>query len=502
MKHIYTSALRATMAILLALVSCTLAAKDFTYDFSSSVPSAWTSTPAPFGYETASPARGTQYTSNATLTLKGMTNVTKVVITCSCNVAGENSIALAVGGSTWGSETLAKESNVEKTFTGAAATGDVVISITRSSKSVYISRVVVTAEDGSTGGGDTGDGDGEKDDDKQLDPSYKYGEPTIVTPSGDLCSNTAYSFVQNNVKVETTTGAQTATYFGCNAGNSITFTATQPIYGIAINGYVKKDFAATTTAGDIVYVDASEDYVEANPVAIIYDINSKSVTIECEKQLRCYSVELYFNDNPDAEIDDPWGDDGGEYTYEYEPTTASKLNIAFDYLEYADYSELAGYPYTDLYFDNDKFILEAAVFQTATPGTAIAPGTYAITDTYDEGTVQASPGGDDYYDYPTYIATDFDEEGYYMTSYYIVSGTLTVANDPAGVKMTLVGKTYYGSTVNATFVGKPVKAGDDSDAIDGIEAATKTASGKMVRDGKIVIVKNGRTYNTAGQIIK
>lgn len=498
--------------LLMALLfSAPMWAGESTYDFLTKIPAGWTSNPAPFAFESANLARGAQYTSSATLTLKGMQNVSKVEVTCSTNNSG-NSISLSVGGKVWDTIELAKENGVVKTFTGSAASGDIVLSITRSAKSIYISKIVVTADNAGggsdSGGGDTGGGD------SGLNPSYEYAEPTVITPSGATGSNTPYEFIQNNVQVSTLVGAQTATYFGCNAGSKITFTATQPIKGLSINGYVKKDFAAIASSGEIVYADASEDYVEADPVLVIYDIDSKSVTISCDKQLRCYSVKLYFEDNPEEEVENAGGGgDDFDFTYDWEPTTPKKLDIAFDELNYMDLSEYMGYDLMDLYFSSDDYEMELYAFSPRAKGTILPVGTYEINATYEPGTIQASPGGTDEEDYPSYIAAAFEydsdyDDWFYTEAYYLVSGTLTVAADPMGVRMTLNAKTYYGSTVSATFVGKGIdymgeEEDDDDDAIKGISAEENVPQPrKFMQDGKIFIRMGGHTYQVSGMKTK
>lgn len=497
-----------TILTLFAVFAMSLSAmaSEVTYDFSTAIPTGWTASAKPNGFETSGSNRGTQFTTNATLTLSGVKNVTKVVVTCSCNIESGNSLGVSVGGSVWGTENLKKENDVEKTFTGAAASGNLVLSITRTSKSVYIKKVVVYGNvDGGNDDGDKKEDDG--DNDSQLNPNYRYAEPTIVVCPGAVGSNMAYQFVSNNILVNTSLGAQAEKYFSCNAGNTISFTATKNIKAIVVNGYIKQNFSATASSGEIVYVDASDDAVEAEPVLAVTDVNSKTITITCEKQMRCYSVSFYFEENPDVEIDDDFGgDDEGDYTYEYESTTAKTMNITFEELGYTDYSEDMGYNITDLYFVSEDYEMEMWVFAPSVSGTGIAPGTYEINSTYQEGTVQASPGGDDIYDYPTFVATDFeyDEEygEWYYTPYYVVSGTLKVEKDPAGVKMTIDAKTYYGSTVHATFVGKATTE-DEDDAI--AEIATKsdsTSVTKFMQNGKLLIKKDGKIYNAQGIELK
>lgn len=647
-----------SLLILSLVAGISAQAEDIVYDFSSAIPNGWTSSVTPNDFE----ARGAQFIASGTLTLKGVKDASKVVVLCSCNNAteGQNTISVSVAGKDWGTEQLKKETDVEKTFSGATASGDLVLSLTRGAKSIYIKTVTVTCGEGGQGGGggeEGGEGEGggttteldpnytyaeptvistpgalgsnapyqfiqnnievkcstggayetdfrvnagnsltftatkaikgiaidgfikkdfsatasagtitysEAAEDVEanpvlivkdvnaktvtincvkqlrcyhvafyfdnnpdgsaiegggqgegggegeggggettpdLDPNYTYSEPTSVTSPGEQGSNIKYEFVKNNVKVTCTTGALYNNYFGCNAENSITFTATKPIKGISINGYVKKGFEAEATSGNISYASDSETEVEANPVLILTDVNAKSVTINCLKQMRCYEVSVYFENNPDGDIDDG-GDDEGDYNYDYEPDEATTLNITFDEMEYADYSDYFEYAYTDLYFVSEDYEMELAVFSPSVSGTALAPGTYQITSDYAEGTVQASPGGDDMYDYPAYIAANFfeeDGEWYYENAYYIVSGTLTVAADPAGVKMTLNGKTYKGSTVNATFVGNPVNYNEE----EGIATAKTDDSVpgivKQIRSNQIIIRQGQRTLDLQGR---
>lgn len=483
-------------------------AEDIVYDFSSAIPSGWTSSVTPNGFETSGYARGAQFTASGTLTLKGLKDVSKIVILCSCNIDTGNSIAVSVNGKDWGTEALVKETDVEKTFTGAVATGDVVLSLTRGSKSIWIKTVTVTCGTATGGGegegGEGGEGGGTTTD---LDPSYTYAEPTVVSTPGAVGNNMPYEFVKNNIKVSCTTGAVTDTYFGCNAGATLTFTATKPIKGISIDGYVKKGFDVTVSAGDVEFLSDEETEIEDNPVVVIYDIDAKTVTLNCVKQLRCYNVSFYFEGNPEEEISGggTGGGDEGDYNYDYEPDEATTLNITFDEMEYADYSDYFDYAYTDLYFISEDYEMELAVFSPSVSGTALAPGTYQITSDYAEGTVQASPGGDDMYDYPAYIATDFeyDEEydaWYYNSAYYIVSGTLTVASDPAGVKMTLKGKTYKGTTVNASFIGQPTKYEEEEEGIATAKTDDKVPGVvKQIRNNQIIIRQANRTLDLQGR---
>lgn len=147
-----------------------------------------------------------------------------------------------------------------------------------------------------------------------LDPEWSYDEPTVVyVPEAMTVQGDAYTFVDNNIQVSCTKGAVNDSYFSVHAGYEMTFTATRNIKGLVINGFVKKDFECTTNRGEAEYLTPYVD-LEADPVVVVRDIDANSVTLSCVKQLRCYSVEVYFDSNPDVEIGG--GTDGGDFVFD------------------------------------------------------------------------------------------------------------------------------------------------------------------------------------------
>ena len=143
-----------------------------------------------------------------------------------------------------------------------------------------------------------------------LNTSYVYAEPTNVLPQDTTILKKEYAFIDNNILVHCsqgsivkedllTEGKEHPAYFNCNANYQITFTATQDIKGIAIDGFGRKDFNTTCDHGTIQFY-TDEDYdVEAYPVLVIMNVNAKSVTLSCPKQIRCYELHVYFKGNPD-----------------------------------------------------------------------------------------------------------------------------------------------------------------------------------------------------------
>lgn len=335
--------------------------------------------------------------------------------------------------------------------------------------------------------------------DGTLDPSYTYSEPTVVINSEEIGSNIAnYSFICNNVQINVTKGARYSSYFGVNAGEQITFTTTRAMKAIVVNGYVKKYFEAEASAGEIAYVEAEDDAVEAEQVLAVTDIDTTVLTISCVKQLRCYSVSMYFEANP--EIDIEGGQEEDDYSFEWEPTEVKTINVTFDSLEVMDMTENLGYACTSLYLMSEEYEMELDVFASTIEGTTILPvGTYQINDSYEANTVMASPGGYEEYDFPSYLITDFEQdaasgEWYYNTVYYLASGTLEIGEAEDGVVMTIHAITHFGSTINATYTyvgGEPVE-----DAVEQITIAAKAH--KMLQNGQLIIEFNGTKYNAAG----
>lgn len=148
-----------------------------------------------------------------------------------------------------------------------------------------------------------------------LVTDFIYPEPTIVGVPDTTIRKKEYAFIRNNILVHCEQGSilkaeadsnpdddeddSHPAYFNCNADYHITFTATQNIKGIAIDGFVRKAFNATCDHGSITYLTDPDKDEEGAPALVIQDINAKSVTLTCPKQIRCYQLRVYFVENPD-----------------------------------------------------------------------------------------------------------------------------------------------------------------------------------------------------------
>ena len=150
---------------------------------------------------------------------------------------------------------------------------------------------------------------------EDLDPAYEYAEPTDVSPKDTTIIKKEYAFIDNNILVHCSLGSilkaeedtderedvdnSHPAYFNCNANYQLTFSAAQPIKGIAIDGFVRKAFDASCDHGTIQFLTDPDMDMEGWPALVIMDIDATSVTLECPKQLRCYGVHVYFQENPE-----------------------------------------------------------------------------------------------------------------------------------------------------------------------------------------------------------
>ncbi|MBP5346896.1 MAG: hypothetical protein J6Y99_11855 [Bacteroidales bacterium] len=501
MKKIFTLFLSA-----FALFS-TMNAEEVIFDFSTEIPTGWTSSPEPKGFEKTGSARGAQYTGNATLTLTGAKGVSKVVVICSTNLAGQNTLSTYVGETQFGkTETLPKENDMEKTFTGSSSDGDIRLVITRKDKSIYIKKVVVTCDEIVINGGG-----GESDDEDLLDENYTYGDTvSIKVPSNEVIYNKKYQFIQNNILIKCTKGTHQDGYFSCAAGEALSIYATRPILAVSINGMVKKAFEAKCDAGKLyfAYDDLSE--VTQSPVLYIDSVNAKSVTITCDKQIQCQEIIVYFTATPDLDLEELFGEEGGDegYTYKYESTEVQTLTPEFDELDIVAFnvemSEEVTLPFVNMYFESEDKELLLQFIAEFDANTGVTPGVYPIDTLLAVGHIVASCGGDEDNDYPSYLITDYreDDEYAYWNSFYLVSGIVTVAADPAGVKVVVDAKSYFGSTIQMTYVGPFIDYSSTIENITADPAQDKQNNKVLTTDGKFYIQRGNLRYNAQGLLVR
>ncbi len=134
-------------------------------------------------------------------------------------------------------------------------------------------------------------------------------------------------------------------------------------------------------------------------------------------------------------------------------------------------------------------------FTKSIDGTIFVPaGTYTIDDSQNVGTVYASEGlSEDDYLLPSYYCT-INSKGYAEKSYFLVSGTVVVANNNGNLKLTVDALNSKGVKVHIEY---------DAPYTDLINAKTTLKGVKtMGADGVIYIQTENNTYNVQGAIVK
>ena len=188
------------------------------------------------------------------------------------------------------------------------------------------------------------------------------------------------------------------------------------------------------------YVEVSGTPAEAEVYAdVTFDDGSKATYY--------YKGKLKFENNDEEE--DP--DNGtGELNWDYEPTETGEYNATFDYCDMNNWGDYYGdgTEYVDMTLTGTEWY---AIFGLCAPlGSGVeAYGTYTVKDGYTDWTAVPSPGGDNDYDYASFVATGMDASGAYSIAYYVASGTVIVAED--GIKFDVV--SHYGSKIQGEYKG-------------------------------------------------
>ncbi|MBQ7209342.1 MAG: hypothetical protein IJS05_00375 [Paludibacteraceae bacterium] len=202
-------------------------------------------------------------------------------------------------------------------------------------------------------------------------------------------------------------------------------------------------------------------------------------------QVRITEFSVTYEGDPG---DDP-GVEPGELTYDYEPSTPTQIEGELTYGEFINYLEEG---VIELYFESDDYVVSLLAFSNSwsTVG-GIVNGNWDINDSQEDGTILASPGGDEEADYPSFVGADIDDEGYYNTSYYLASGYVNVmpaSDNPErdGVKFEINAVSHFGTTIKLTYTGIVEEVEIDDTAVENVEA-------------KPQFDENAPMYNAAGQ---
>ena len=247
-------------------------------------------------------------------------------------------------------------------------------------------------------------------------------------------------------------------------------------------GYVISQgcFVYVVEDGDV--VDAKymvSGYVEVSGTASDAEVFADVVFDDGSKATYYYKGKLRFEDF-DAGIGGGSGGGNGGYTFDCEPMEASEFDVTFDYCQVYNNGDFysTGSDFVTLYLNGAEWMAVYDLFAPLGSGEDVY-GTYTIVDgKYDEWCGVPSSGGTEEGDTPSFFGTDFTGDGYYMTAYYVVSGTVVIAEDGVTIDAT----TYYGSKIKASYAGDVNVMTDDTQVARPMQSvATQQGRRKLVK---------------------
>ena len=189
----------------------------------------------------------------------------------------------------------------------------------------------------------------------------------------------------------------------------------------------------------------------------------------------------------------PWDEEEEELDYTFKSTS---------YVAATDWRP-KGYRIIELFMvDADEtiaadfyFIVDANV--AADPDIVIPEGVYPINASWQSGTTLACSGILPDGPAPSYVCF-VDENGYLDPEglYCLVDGTVTVENIEGKMKLEVDAINSYDIPVKIHYIGEV------DTAVEDVEVEQEVGATKMIKDGQLLIIRNGNTYNVTGALLK
>ena len=144
---------------------------------------------------------------------------------------------------------------------------------------------------------------------------------------------------------------------------------------------------------------------------------------------------------------------------------------------------------------NFYFILDYDV--ASDPNIVLPTGVYPINASWESKTTLACQGILPDGPAPSYVCY-IDKEGYLDPEglYCLVEGTVTVENIDGKMKLEVDALNSYDIPVKVHYLGNVITAVED------VEANQEVATTKILKQGQLFIIRNGKTYNATGALVK
>lgn len=293
----------------------------------------------------------------------------------------------------------------------------------------------------------------------------------LINALADGASTTAEYIVKGVVSEIITPNDTIAKYNNCDFWISDIDNPASKVEAFRTKGIDGVDFTVGLIAvGDTVKVQGTlKKFKNSKTSEVIPEINKGNL------------VEVVKGEGGGSEGGEEGGE--GELDYSFEPTEVTTIDETMSKANWTDYT-IDGLVL--VWLGNEQYEVSLAVLTTKA---AMPVGTFEINDSEAENTVLASLGGDETYDYPSFVAADFEGD-VYNAAYYLVSGnvTISVAEDVYTIK--LDAKSYNGSTIKMAYTG----AVKEYTAIRTVEIDNTV----YARDGRIYAEEGARIYSLTG----
>ena len=189
----------------------------------------------------------------------------------------------------------------------------------------------------------------------------------------------------------------------------------------------------------------------------------------------------------------PWDEEEEELDYTFESNSWVKVTdwrpkgyrIIELFMVEADESIVA-----DFYFILDQDV-------AADADIVLPAGVYPINASWQSGSTLACSGILPDGPAPSYVCF-VDKEGYLDPEglYCLVDGTVTIENIEGKMKLEVDAINSYDIPVKIHYIGEV------DTAVEDVEVEQEVGATKMIKDGQLLIIRNGNTYNVTGALLK
>ena len=237
------------------------------------------------------------------------------------------------------------------------------------------------------------------------------------------------------------------------------------------------------------YMEYELIYVDKGEVTVVVD-EEKNVTLT--GSLICENA-VQYNVTMKSKITKP------RLEFDSEDTPVDRVYTSKDAVRFVDYTAEAGPLYFEVssteYMDMFNFYLIA---ETADPDIVLPEGTYEINNTWEYGTVVAGTGVDMYTGKiaPGFYGILTEDGEITLPLYFLVEGTVEVKkNDDGSLYVEVNAVNSYDVPVHLVYDASVT-------AIENISTEDMIGFKKMMIDGQLVIIRNGKAYNAIGAQVK